>query len=162
MRALRATADRLAAPDARYEWGHMGGCNCGHLAQTVTTLSRAEIHRRAMERAGDWSQQVVDHCPTSGLAIDWVIDRLLELGLSRDDLVRLEKLDDRAVLRRLAAEAGSELLAPPLSLCTDNAAMIAWAGIERLHLGLTDGLDFKARPRWPLEELDPARREIPA
>ena len=43
MRALRATADRLAAPDARYEWGHMGGCNCGHLAQTVTTLSRAEI-----------------------------------------------------------------------------------------------------------------------
>jgi N6-L-threonylcarbamoyladenine synthase len=42
-------------------------------------------------------------------------------------------------------------LAPPLPLCTDNAAMIAWAGIERLELGLTDGLDLMARPRWPLD-----------
>lgn len=41
--------------------------------------------------------------------------------------------------------------APPLKLCQDNAAMIAWAGIERLKLGLTDPLDFKARPRWPLD-----------
>jgi N6-L-threonylcarbamoyladenine synthase len=47
-------------------------------------------------------------------------------------------------------------LAPPLALCTDNAAMIAWAGIERLSLGLTDGLDLKARPRWPLDESRPA------
>jgi N6-L-threonylcarbamoyladenine synthase len=44
-------------------------------------------------------------------------------------------------------------VAPPPALCTDNAAMIAWAGVERLRLGLTDGLDFAARPRWPLESL---------
>lgn len=41
--------------------------------------------------------------------------------------------------------------APPLYLCQDNAAMIAWAGVERLKLGLTDPLDFRARPRWPLD-----------
>ena len=151
MRALRATADRLAAPDARYEWGHMGGCNCGHLAQTVTTLSRAEIHRHAMERAGDWSQQVVDHCPTSGLAIDWVIDRLLELGLSRDDLVRLEKLDDRAVLRRLAAEAGSSA---PVALSRNRREDVvrylrAWAALleERLPTEPTDERAPTSRPR---------------
>ena len=42
--------------------------------------------------------------------------------------------------------------APPVSLCGDNAAMIAWAGMERLQRGLTDPLDFKARPRWPLDK----------
>ena len=42
-----------------------------------------------------------------------------------------------------------------MKLCTDNGAMIAWAGIERLRLGLTDALDFGPRPRWPL---DPPRR----
>ena len=46
---------------------------------------------------------------------------------------------------------GLALIAPPLRLCTDNAAMIAWAGIERLNLGLTDTFDFAPRPRWPLD-----------
>ncbi|GAB4376827.1 MAG: tRNA (adenosine(37)-N6)-threonylcarbamoyltransferase complex transferase subunit TsaD [Kiloniellaceae bacterium] len=59
----------------------------------------------------------------------------------------------RARLDGVAAAAGSRLAAPPLKLCTDNAAMIAWAGVERLALGLTDPLDFAARPRWPLESL---------
>ena len=59
----------------------------------------------------------------------------------------------RARLAELTAERGTELLAPPVSLCTDNAAMIAWAGMERLQLGLTDPLDFAPRPRWPLDQL---------
>ncbi len=46
-----------------------------------------------------------------------------------------------------------ELVAPPIKLCTDNAAMIAWAGIERFNLGLTDSLDAEPRARWPLTEL---------
>ena len=45
---------------------------------------------------------------------------------------------------------GMTLSAPPINLCTDNAAMIAWAGIERFRLGMTDGLDFEPRARWPL------------
>lgn len=57
----------------------------------------------------------------------------------------------RARLRDLANGIGAKLIAPPLNLCSDNAAMIAWAGIERLRENLTDPLDFKARPRWPLD-----------
>lgn len=57
----------------------------------------------------------------------------------------------RARLGALAEAEGVRLVAPPLGLCTDNGAMIAWAGIERLQLGLTDGFDFAPRPRWPLD-----------
>ncbi|MBT3766445.1 MAG: tRNA (adenosine(37)-N6)-threonylcarbamoyltransferase complex transferase subunit TsaD [Rhodospirillales bacterium] len=63
----------------------------------------------------------------------------------------------RSRLQSLAEDYGLNLMAPPQRLCTDNAAMIAWAGVERLQLGLTDGLDFKPRPRWPLDpEAPPA------
>ena len=61
----------------------------------------------------------------------------------------------RQRLAATAAEAGFAFLAPPQELCTDNAAMIAWAGIERLKLGLIDGLDFAPRPRWPLDPAAP-------
>jgi N6-L-threonylcarbamoyladenine synthase len=57
----------------------------------------------------------------------------------------------RERLAALATQRGLAFVAPPLWLCTDNAAMIAWAGIERLALGLVDGLDAPARPRWPLD-----------
>ena len=59
----------------------------------------------------------------------------------------------RKVLHRLAFEVGTVLVAPPLELCTDNGAMIAWAGAERLALGLTDTLDVAPRARWPLDEI---------
>jgi N6-L-threonylcarbamoyladenine synthase len=59
----------------------------------------------------------------------------------------------RARLETVAAENGAQLIAPPPRLCTDNGAMIAWAGVERLRAGLTDSLDFAPRPRWPLEDL---------
>ncbi|UAK24547.1 tRNA (adenosine(37)-N6)-threonylcarbamoyltransferase complex transferase subunit TsaD [Sphingomonas nostoxanthinifaciens] len=57
----------------------------------------------------------------------------------------------RAALQALAAEHGLPFVAPPLWLCTDNAAMIAWAGAERFAAGLTDPLDVAARARWPLD-----------
>ena len=57
----------------------------------------------------------------------------------------------RAGLVALADKAGLAFAAPRPALCTDNGAMIAWAGIERLRLGLTDRLDFAPRPRWPLD-----------
>ena len=57
----------------------------------------------------------------------------------------------REGLQKLATEKGFVFHAPPLKLCGDNGTMIAWAGIERLNLGLTDSMDAPARPRWPLE-----------
>ena len=57
----------------------------------------------------------------------------------------------RTALAAVAGRAGLELAAPPAALCTDNGAMVAWAGLERLRLGLVDPLDFAARPRWPLD-----------
>jgi N6-L-threonylcarbamoyladenine synthase len=57
----------------------------------------------------------------------------------------------RPRLTTLADEWGLRFVAPPPALCTDNAAMIAWAGLERLKLGRVDALDFAPRPRWPLD-----------
>jgi N6-L-threonylcarbamoyladenine synthase len=59
----------------------------------------------------------------------------------------------RRALHRVAIEQGTVLVAPPPELCTDNGAMIAWAGCERLALGLTDTLDVAPRARWPLDPL---------
>jgi len=62
----------------------------------------------------------------------------------------------RTALRGVAAEAGAGFLAPPLALCTDNAAMIAYAGGEIFRLGHRDDMSLAARPRWPLDAASPA------
>lgn len=54
-------------------------------------------------------------------------------------------------LEAACVKAGAVLIVPPIALCTDNGAMVAWAGAERFALGATDRLDFTARPRWPLD-----------
>ncbi len=64
----------------------------------------------------------------------------------------------RAAMTRFCRQAGVPLVAPPQNLCTDNGAMIAWAGIERLRRGLIDDLQAPARPRWPL---DPTAERAP-
>ncbi len=62
-----------------------------------------------------------------------------------------------AALASLATEPGFRLILPPPELCTDNAAMVAWAGAQRLARGLTDDLSGPARARWPLDpEAPPA------
>ncbi|MGD0334201.1 MAG: tRNA (adenosine(37)-N6)-threonylcarbamoyltransferase complex transferase subunit TsaD [Xanthobacteraceae bacterium] len=68
----------------------------------------------------------------------------------------------RKALHRVAFEAGTNLVAPPPALCTDNGAMIAWAGAERLALGLTDPMNTAPRARWPLEEVTKAAAAIPS
>ena len=108
IQALRDTAQRLAT-QAPYQWGHMGSCNCGHLAQTVTKLTKAEIHARAMQRYGDWERQLLDYCPTSGLPIDQTIDEMLAAGFTRTDLTHLERLSDPVVLAAIPFERRNAL-----------------------------------------------------
>ena len=59
----------------------------------------------------------------------------------------------RQMLTEVAAKNKMRFSAPPVGLCTDNGVMIAWAGLQRLQANLTDSFDFRARPRWPLEDL---------
>jgi len=59
----------------------------------------------------------------------------------------------RTILTELTTRHGMRFAAPPVRLCADNAAMIAWAGVERLQLGMVDSLETLPRPRWPLTEL---------
>jgi hypothetical protein len=84
-----------------YQWGHMGSCNCGHLAQVLLNLNKGSIHQLAMEKVGDWNEQLNDYCPTSGLAMDQLIWGLLEKGLSQTDLMDLEYLRNTSVLAKI-------------------------------------------------------------
>ncbi|MCG8608238.1 hypothetical protein MJD09_25045 [bacterium] len=95
--ALRLTAARLQN-GAEYDWSHQGNCNCGHLVQTVTKLSKAEIHRLALEKAGDWGEKAMEYCPISDYPIDHIITTLLELGFTQRDLHELERLSSLSVL----------------------------------------------------------------
>lgn len=100
IQALRETGQRLAQGGS-YQWGHMGSCNCGHLAQTITRHSKGDIHGAAMWRYGDWREQLRDYCPQSGLPLDVIIDHMLDFGLTREDLSHLERLSHPAITQRL-------------------------------------------------------------
>ena len=92
-------------------------------------------------------------------AIDCILDRTSRALEAMDDISALVVAGGvaanarvRAALEGLAADRGLRFVAPPQALCTDNAAMIAWAGLERVAAGLpADPLDIAARPRWPLD-----------
>jgi hypothetical protein len=98
--ALRETAHQLENGN-RYEWGHMGSCNCGNLAQTVTSFSRAEIQSFALEKRGDWNEQLIDYCPTSGLPMDLIIEKMIEFGFTKQDLRHLEWLSDTEIVTEI-------------------------------------------------------------
>ena len=86
---------------------------------------------------------LVDRC-TNALVLAPASDLVVAGGVAANTYLR-------GRLEALAASHGARLVAPPIRFCTDNGAMIAWAGIERLRLGLVDALDFRPRPRWPLD-----------
>ncbi len=140
---LRAAAKKLEA-SPRYQWGHMGACNCGFLAQQVTRLSQAEIHRRALLRCGDWSEQLNDYCPVNGLPFDDVITELIAIGFDSDDLKHLERLSDPKILRTLPL-SGRNLRH---NVKTDVVKyMKTWAGI------LEDELLPDITIPWPQKEV---------
>jgi N6-L-threonylcarbamoyladenine synthase len=120
--------------------------------------------RLAAERIAPLSDQdVSDICASFQAAVvDVVVDRTRaglracrEAGVKPTALVVAGGVAANEAIRRglsrLATETGLRCVAPAVALCGDNGAMIAWAGLERLRLGLVDGMDALARPRWPLE-----------
>jgi hypothetical protein len=99
--AIRQTSLNLKNNSA-YQWGHMGACNCGHLARVVTPFTKAEIHQYAIAtREGDWSEMVNDYCSISGAPIDMVIAEMINSGFSLSDLQNLEYLSDKDILKKL-------------------------------------------------------------
>jgi len=120
--------------------------------------------RMEVERAGPLTTaDVADVCASFQAAVvDTIIDRCRAgLRLFRETASQPAAMAVaggvaangaiRRALMRFCGEAGLRLVLPPVSLCTDNGAMIAWAGIERLSLGLVDDMTFAAKPRWPLD-----------
>ena len=101
--ALRATADRIEA-GARYEWGHVGRCNCGHLVQTLTELNDSEIYRIFGQELTEWSEHARGFCETGAGEVEQLFATLHEQGMDRDAILHLEYLSDPRVLRKLPAE----------------------------------------------------------
>ena len=130
----------------------------------LKTALRLEAEKIAPLSDGD----VADLCASFQQAVgDVVMDRLRTgLQMFRDQIGNPTALvcaggvaanqAIRKALHRVAFEVGTSLVAPPPALCTDNGAMIAWAGAERLALGLTDTLAAAPRARWPLTEVTKA------
>lgn len=132
---------------------------------------KTAVRQRAREAAPLTDKDVADLCAGFQLAVmETVLDRCeraialarQELGADLNHFVAAGGVAANQVLRAgltsLAQDHELSFHAPPIALCGDNAAMIAWAGAERLSIGLTDGLDAKARPRWPLDAQAPKVR----
>lgn len=98
--ALRKTAERLEG-GAKYEWGHMARCNCGHLVQTLTDMSDYEIAKSVDFKLDEWSEYAQDYCKGTGHKVDDLFLTLQNVGFSHEDVVRLENLSDKRVLTRL-------------------------------------------------------------
>lgn len=106
--AIRNTAQKLSK-NTDYQWGHMGACNCGTLAQELTHLTKGEIHNYAMRGHGDWTEQVEAFCPTSEMPMDLLINQLIAAGLTLEDLINLERLKDQEVLSLIYREKKEHL-----------------------------------------------------
>ncbi len=110
---------------------------------------QAAIARTLAQRAGRAMDRFIEDFPMVDTPRPFVVAG----GVAANKTVR-------SALAEMAADKGFELIAPPMKWCTDNAAMIALAGLEHLERGETDGLDASARARWPLDassaKLDPA------
>ena len=98
--ALREAAQNLRN-GAHYAWGHHGSCNCGHVLQVVTQLSKEEIVRHAQTIYGEWTEIAEEYCGVSAAPAYLLVSRLEKIGLTPTDIHNLEYLEDRKVLDAL-------------------------------------------------------------
>ncbi|HEU4472224.1 MAG TPA: hypothetical protein VFR58_14125 [Flavisolibacter sp.] len=98
--ALRQAAGNLRK-GAAYAWGNHGACNCGHVLQVVTHLTKEEILRCAHTGIGEWTEIAEEYCGVTHLPAYAMISRLEAIGLTPTDIHCLEYLQDREVLERL-------------------------------------------------------------
>jgi hypothetical protein len=98
--ALRQAAKQLRE-GAHYAWGHHGACNCGHVLQVVTHLTKEEILKHAHTGIGEWTEIAEDYCNVTNAPAYLLIGKLEAIGLTPTDIHCLEYLKDRAVLERL-------------------------------------------------------------
>jgi len=137
----------------------LGRPNADFSLSGLKTATRLAVLAAAPMRAGDVADMAASF---QAAVVDVVEDRLrfaLKMFKSRAGAPQAIVIAGgvaanaaiRNALARFCAQAGVPMIAPPPNLCTDNGAMIAWAGIERLRLGVTDDLSAPARPRWPLD-----------
>ncbi len=101
--ALRTSAHRISSGE-RYEWGHVGRCNCGHLVQSISGKSSSEIIQSFGPELDEWSEHANDYCGTTGLPVQHLFDDLAAVGFSYDDVKNLEYLNDESVLIRLPVD----------------------------------------------------------
>lgn len=114
----------------------------------------AQTRQHYADIAAGFQQAVVDVLTDrAGHAMEMMRDRFPKSGL----LVVAGGVASNAQVRRALSEAarsrGFVMVAPPVRLCSDNAVMVAWAGLERLRRGISDDMSVAAQPRWPLEAL---------
>ncbi len=101
IKKIREAAGNIES-GAPYNWGHVGKCNCGHLLQTIEDVDSGDIYKRAQKVTLDeYSEFVNDYCPESGVPMDALLDSLVDVGLSMDDIPQLEYLSNKKVLEAL-------------------------------------------------------------
>ena len=153
--ALTGDADRFDLPRPM-----KGRDNCDFSFSGLKTAVR-----RALDSIGDapTARDHADLCASFQQAVGDVLadrtKRAIDLFLAQHPngkhlVIAGGVAANKAIAQRLVRvtdKAGLDLVVPPAGLCTDNAAMVAWAGLERLQLGLTSDMDVSARARWPLD-----------
>ncbi len=97
---LRKAADGLVKGNY-YAWGHHGACNCGHLLQATTELTKEEILTWAHTGTGEWTELAQETCAVTNAPVNLLLKKLEELGLTPTDIHNIEYLEDREVLNRL-------------------------------------------------------------